>query len=232
MSNLRVLIICEESQRVCIAMREHGNEAYSCDILPCSGGHPEWHINADAIPLLNGNCEFETMDGLIHRVDGRWDLIIAHPPCTYLSNAGAVRLRVNGVLNEERMEKARKAKEFFMAIYNADCRRIAIENPVPGRIHELPPYTQIIEPYWFGEPWKKRTCLWLKNLPLLVPTNMVEPTGLWVGATSKRTDPGFDERYKKSGIRDRKRRSKTFVGIANAFAEQWGSLYGEVRPAA
>lgn len=98
------------------------------------------------MPLINGNCSFETMDGMTHAIDGRWDLLIAFPPCTYLTNAGSMRLRINGVINEERMQKAREAKEFFMAFYNADCPHIAIENPVPGKIHQLPKYTQIIEP--------------------------------------------------------------------------------------
>ena len=202
-------------------MRKRGNKAYSCDIQPCSGGHPEWHILGDVTPFLDGNCEFTTMDGVVHKITGSWDLIIGHPPCTYLCNASSIRLRRGGQLDEARMEKAREAKEFFLRILNANCPRIAVENPVPGRIHELPPYTQIIEPYWFGEPWKKRTCLWLKNLPLLVPTDLVEPTGLWVGSTSKRTDPGFEYRYQLTGIRNSKERSKTFQGIANAFAEQW-----------
>lgn len=153
---MRVLVACEESQAVCIELRALGHEAYSCDTAPQSGGHPEWHVQQDVLSLLNGYCEFDTCDGQHHLINSRWDMIIAFPPCTYLTNAGAVRLRVNGVINEERMAKAIKAKEFFMAIYNADCDRIVIENPVPGKIHGLPPYQQIIEPYMFGEPWRKK----------------------------------------------------------------------------
>lgn len=146
---MRVLVACEESQAVTIELRRLGHEAYSCDIQPCSGGHPEWHLQVDALELLKM----------------KWDMIIARPPCTYLTNAGAVRLRVKGEINEERMAKAREAKKFFMAFLEADCPKKAIENPLPGKIHQLPPYSQIIEPYMFGDPWKKRTCLWLRGLP-------------------------------------------------------------------
>lgn len=203
---MKVLVACEESQAVTIAFRNKGHEAYSCDILPCSGGHPEWHLKQDVIPLLSQS----------------WDMIIAFPPCTYLSNAGAVRLRPGGVLNEERWEKACLAKDFFLAFYNADCPLIAIENPVPGRIHQLPRYDQIIEPYFFGDPWKKKTCLWLKGLSPLVPTNIVKPEGLWVGATSSRRDSSVYSRYSLNSNRDPKIRSKTFTGVALAMAAQWG----------
>lgn len=202
---MRILIACEESQTVCIEMRKLGHEAYSCDIQECSGGHPEWHIRGDALELLKM----------------RWDMIIAHPPCTYLSNAGSVNLRRGGILNEERMEKAREAKKFFLRFLEADCTRIAVENPVPGRIHGMPPYDQIIEPYYFGDPWKKRTCLWLKGLPPLFATELVEPQGLWCGSTSLKRDPGLKHRYAMQSHRSSKIRSKTFPGIARAMAEQW-----------
>ena len=117
---MNVLVACEESQRVCIAFRERGHNAFSCDIEPCSGGHPDWHIMQDVISLLNGKCGFKTVDGSAHSIDGKWDLIIAHPPCTYLSNAGARFLYPKGILNEERLKKGLKAKDFFMEIYNAD----------------------------------------------------------------------------------------------------------------
>ena len=144
---MNVLIACEESQRVCTAFREKGHQAYSCDIQECSGGRPEWHILGDALPLINGNCEFKTMDGITHRIDGKWDLLIAHPPCTYLSNAGARHLYPHGKLNTERYEKGLKAKEFFMMFYNADCDKIAVENPIPSKVFGLPKYTQTIQPY-------------------------------------------------------------------------------------
>jgi hypothetical protein len=204
---MRILVACEESQAVTIELRKLGHEAYSCDIQECSGGHPEWHLQQDATVLLKE----------------KWDMILAFPPCTYLTNAGAMRLRVKGVLQEDRMEKARAAKEFFMMFYNADCQRIAIENPLPGRIHQLPDYTQIIEPYMFGEPWKKRTCLWLKGLQPLEPTNIVEPKGLWVGSTSSRRDARIHSKYELNSNRNAKIRSKTFPGVAAAMAAQWGN---------
>lgn len=166
---MRVLVACEESQAVCIAFRKLGHEAYSCDTQECSGGHPEWHIQADVLPLINGNKPFITMDGDLHAIIGTWDLLIAFPPCTYLTNAGSVRLRVKGKINEERMAKAIEAKAFFMRFLEADCQKICVENPTPGRIHQLPEYTQAIQPWWFGHPYTKRTCLWLKNPPLPLP---------------------------------------------------------------
>ena len=136
---MKVLVACEESQTVCKAFREKGHEAYSCDIQECSGGHNEWHIMSDVIPLLNGNCEFETVDGTKHKIEGKWDLIIAHPPCTYLSNAGSTWLYPQkGLISRERLEKGLDAKEFFMEFYNADCEKIVIENPVPNGVYRLP----------------------------------------------------------------------------------------------
>ena len=124
---MKVLVACEESQRVCIAFREKGHEAYSCDIMECSGGHNEWHIMQDVIPILNGNCEFETIDGTKHKIEGKWDLIIAHPPCTYMSKAGARFMYLTaGNVNQERLEKALQAKEVFMQFMNADCDKIRI----------------------------------------------------------------------------------------------------------
>ena len=131
---MNVLVACEESQRVCIAFREREHNAFSCDIEPCSGGHPEWHIMQDVIPLLNGRCSFKTMDGIEHSVDGKWDLIIAHPPCTYFSTAGANWLFRGGKLDEERYTKGLEMKDLFMAVYNADCEKVAIENPVVMKI--------------------------------------------------------------------------------------------------
>lgn len=162
---MKVLVACEESQAVCIAFRQLGHEAFSCDTQECSGGHPEWHIKGDVLPLINGNKPFITMDGELHAIVGTWDLLIAFPPCTYLTNAGSVRLRVKGEINKERMAKAIEAKAFFMKILEADCQKICVENPTPGKIHQLPEYTQAIQPWWFGHPYTKRTCLWLKNLP-------------------------------------------------------------------
>lgn len=159
---MKILIACEESQEVCKAFRNQGHESFSCDIEPCSGDLPFYHIHGDVLPLLNGNCSFQTLTGHHYTIDGEWDMIIAFPPCTYMTNAGAVRMRVNGQIVQERFEKAMKAKEFFMTIMNANCDKIAIENPTPMKIVGLPPYTQAIQPYQFGHPYSKRTCLWLK----------------------------------------------------------------------
>lgn len=222
---MKVLIACEESQEVCKAFRAKGHEAYSCDTQECSGGRPEWHIQGDVLPLLNGNCEFATADTHTHTLCGKWDLIIAHPPCTYLSNAGAARLykRINGktYIDRERFEKGMDAKEFFYKFMAADCEHIAIENPIPSGVYRLPKYTQIIQPFEHGEPYSKKTCLWLKGLETLKPTNVVQPICSWVSGGSKKAD-GTPRRNKGTAIRDSKRRSKTFPGIAKAMAEQWG----------
>ena len=141
---MNVLIACEESQTVCKAFRERGHRAFSCDLVPCSGGHPEWHIKLDALQLINGNCSFTTTDGTNHEQMGSWDLLIAHPPCTFLSNAGAVRLYPGGKLNRARYDEGMKAKEFFLTILKADCERIAIENPVPSSVYDIPHCSQVI----------------------------------------------------------------------------------------
>lgn len=180
---MNVLVACEESQRVCMAFRERGHNAYSCDIQEPSGGHPEWHLKADVLRYLNpvpeieGILPFLTMDGESHFIAGKWDLIIAHPPCTYLSAAGAVRLynSEHEIKDHDRYTKGLDASDFFMTFLNSECDRVCVENPVPLRIFELPKYSQIIQPYYFGDPWNKKTCLWLKGLPHLTPTNVVPP---------------------------------------------------------
>ena len=219
---MRVLVACEESQRVCMAFRNKGHEAYSCDIIECSGGHPEWHIKGDVLPYLNGNCAFVTCDGEEHYIDSKWDLIIGHPPCTYLSVAGASRLYpTKGQLDEERYKKGLEAKEFFMAIYNADCDRVAVENPISLKIFEMPKHTQQIQPYEYGHPYSKKTRLWLKGLPLLKPTNIItEGVVSWVNGGSKKADGS--KRDNNGVTHSAKERSKTFEGIAQAMAEQWG----------
>ena len=146
---MKILVACEESQRVCKAFRSKGHEAYSCDIEFCTGKRPEWHIWADVTPLLNGNCTFRTCDGQEHSID-RWDMIIAFPPCTYLSKAGSSNLYKDGELNEERFNRGQEAASFFMKIYNANCSKICIENPVPIKVWGLPPCDQVVEPYYFG----------------------------------------------------------------------------------
>lgn len=222
---MKVLIACEESQAVCIAFRAKGHEAYSADIQDCSGGHPEWHIKGDVLPIINGNADFVTMDGTAHRIDGKWDLLIAHPPCTYLSNAGAARLYKKigekSYVELERLSKGFDAKEFFLKFLNASIDKIAVENPIPSGVYRLPKYSQVIQPYEYGHPYSKRTCLWLKGLPKLEPTEIVKPICSWVSGGSKKAD-GSHRENKGTAFRDSKRRSKTFPGIAKAMAEQWG----------
>lgn len=221
---MKVLVACEESQAVCLAFRELGYEAYSCDIQECSGGHPEWHIQGDVLPLLNGNCEFETLDGQNHTINGKWDLIIAHPPCTYITNAGAVRMRVKGHIVPERYQKAMEAKAFFMRFWNADCSHICIENPTPMKLICLPPYTQAIQPWQHGHPYTKRTCLWLRGLPPLEPTSIItEGVQPYVNGGFKDAHGNY-RRFQGRGERDPKIRSKTFPGIAKAMAEQWSVM--------
>ena len=221
---MKILVACEESQAVCKAFRARGHEAYSADILEPSGGHPEWHILGDVLPLINGDCTFFTMDGGAHNISGEWDLIIAHPPCTYMTNAGAVRMRVKGQIVQERYNKAMEAKAFFMEFYNAQCPRVAIENPTPMKIINLPEYTQAIQPYQYGHPYSKRTCLWLKNLPPLQPTKILAFHEPYVNGGCKDAHGNY-RKFQGRKERDPKIRSKTFPGIAEAMADQWGCLH-------
>lgn len=208
---MKVLVACEESQVVCMAFRERGHEAYSCDILPCSGGHPEWHIQDDALKHLN---------------DG-WDLMIAHPPCTYLSYAATSSWN-----NPGRLQKRLDALGFFAKLWEAPVNKICVENPMGCASPTIAKYTQIIQPYYFGDQESKRTCLWLKNLSPLIHTN-----GDTLFSTNTHTRPKIYAYYKKGKKKgmpiygnsflpmNEKRagiRSKTFPGIAKAMAEQWG----------
>lgn len=217
---VKIFVPCEESQAVTIELRNLGHEAYSCDIIECSGGHPEWHIRWDALALINGNCTFMTSDGELHRIDGRWDMIIAFHPCTYLSNAGACRLYPQkGQIDMERYEKGLEAKEFFLNFLNADCPRVAVENPVSSTVFQMPKHSQEIQPYMFGHPYTKKTRLWLRGLPALVPTDLVEPVGPYVPAGTGRKDRSKYGAAKRG--EDAKNRAKTFPGIARAMAAQW-----------
>lgn len=212
---MNVLIACEESQRVCMAFRERGHNAFSCDVQEPSGGHPEWHILGDALEIINPNCgigiSFETMDGTLHTIAGKWDLIIAHPPCTHLAVSG-MRWFKEG---RKPMYLQDQAAAFFMKFVNADCEHIAIENPVCIMSTRYRKPDQIINPWQFGHKQQKKTCLWLKGLPKLTETNNVydemmklplkERTAIW-----------------QMGSGHSKERSKTFPGIAAAMAEQWG----------
>ena len=218
---MRVLVACEESQTVCKAFRERGHESYSCDIMNCSGGHNEWHIMQDVIPLLNGNCEFETIDGIKHKIDDKWDMIIAHPPCTYLcmSSQKHCNVKVYGQKAVERIAKRDEAVNFFMKFVNADCDKIAIENPVGVMTRYYRKPDQYIQPLQFGHPTTKRTGLWLKNLPKLTPTKIVNQE-FHMSKTGRLWDKWF---WDSSVIQDRAERSrfrsKTFEGIAEAMAE-------------
>ena len=225
---LNVLVACEESQRVCLAFLKLGHNAFSCDIQEPSGNRPDRHIKGDVLPLLEREREFTTMDGVTHKVD-KWDLIVAHPPCTYLSNAGACRLYPRkGELNQERYQKGLAAKEFLLKFLNADCEHIAVENPIPSKVFELPPYSQIIQPYEYGHPYTKKTCLWLKGLPKLQPTNVVEPLGGWVCGNAEIWKKQAKQGQVYGKEKDAKHRSKTFEGIAEAIATQWSAFLTNV----
>jgi hypothetical protein len=202
---MKILVACEESQAVCKAFRAKGHDAYSCDIQPCSGGHPEWHIQGDVL------------DALLKQ----WDMIIAFPPCTYMTNGGAVRMYPKkGIVDPVRFDKAMQAKEFFMRIYNADCPRICIENPMPMSIIGLPKESQVIHPYMFGDPYSKRTHLWLRGLPPLMHTDVLVDYQPFINGGGGRLGK---ENYKgKTFAAGQTQRSKTFPGIAQAMADQWG----------
>ena len=217
---MKILVACEESQAVTKELRALGHEAYSCDIIECSGGHPEWHIMQDVIPLLDGNCSFKTMDAVEHTIPDRWDMIIAFPPCTYLSNAGACRLYPHkGQIDMERYKKGLEAKEFFLKFLNANCDRIAVENPVSSKVFNMPKYTQEIQPYMSGHPFTKKTRLWLRGLPPLQETNVVEPIAPYCPSGTGRKDRSKYGAAKRG--EDAKNRAKTFEGVAKAMAEQW-----------
>ena len=193
---MKILIACEYSGIVRNAFAAKGHDAWSCDILPSeSSGN---HIQDDVLKHLNKG----------------WDLMIAHPPCTYLSNAGARFLYPKGKLNKDRYKLGLKAKKFFMALYNAPIDKICVENPISSKIFELPKHTQTIQPYEYGHPVQKKTCLWIKNLKTLTPTKVIQKpqstkiAGNW---------------FNKGGKDRQKNRSKFFIGIANAMADQWGS---------
>ena len=219
---MKVLVACEESQRVCEAFRKEGFETYSCDLIDCSGGHPEWHIQQDVIPLIDGKCTFKTNDGTKHYID-RWDLIIAHPPCTYLTVTGNKWFNIEkyGDKARERYRLRDRDINFFMSFINADCDHIAVENPIGVMSTNYRKPDQIIHPYQFGEPTKKATCLWLKGLPKLQPTDIVEPK--IIKLANGKTDSYWHYTTINLPPKERaKERSKTFLGIAKAMGEQWG----------
>lgn len=239
---MKVLVACEESQAVTKELRRLGHMAFSCDIIDQSGGHHEWHIKGDALKLINGNCVFMTADGEWHYLQGTWDILIAFPPCTHLAVSGALRFAA-----KREDGRQREGLEFFCKFLEADCERIAIENPVniisgeyckkwfPDIVEKygLPiKPTQTIHPWMFGHPESKKTCLWLKGLPPLVPAEVLElpESGHWNNQTKDGQNKlmidgkwiGFND------PRTAKYRSKTYPGIAKAMAEQWA---GDAREA-
>lgn len=207
MSKINVLIACEESQAVCKAFRKLGFNAYSCDLKECSGGHPEWHLQMDVFEAIKMQ---------------HWDLMIAHPPCTFLSISGN-RWMNDKVHYPNRAKDREEASKFFLALANANINHIAIENPigVMSRLYKKP--TQIIQPYQFGDRAQKTTCLWLKNLPPLIPTNIVDAGDFHITKSGKKQPQWYyDALWSKSQEGRRTIRSKTFPGIAKAMAIQWG----------
>lgn len=203
---MKILVACEESQRVCIEFRKQGHEAYSADVQPAGGGYENWHIQGNVKLILNQD----------------WDMIIAFPPCTYLSNAAACRLYPSkGEMDLDRYKKGLEAKEFFMLFYNHPCSKICIENPVSSLIFNMPKHTQEIQPYQFGHPVSKKTRLWLKGLPMLMPTNIVQKTSTFIDSSTSK-NKGTGKNIGKA--QTKKDRSKTFPGIAKAMAIQWGKI--------
>lgn len=204
---MKILVACEESQTVCKAFRKLGLESYSCDLQQCSGGHPEWHIQGDAVEQA---------------YSGKYDLMIAHPPCTYFSLAGSRWLFPNQKLNTARYEQLKASRELFMQFYEAPIEFVAIENPVPIKLAELPQFTQAIQPFQFGHPYSKKTLLWLKNLPLLKPTNVLRQYSPYIVTNAPRG--AFNKGGNKilPTAKKGRERSKTFEGIAEAMADQWG----------
>lgn len=229
---MNILVACEESQAVCSEFRKRGHRAFSCDIQECSGGHPEWHILGDVLPLLNGHCEFTLQTGQTEKQTERWDLILAFPPCTHLAVSGArhfEKKRADG--------RQREGLEFFCKFLEADCDKMVIENPVNivsgqyvntyfsdiAQKYDLPRKpSQMIQPYEFGDPARKKTCLWIKGLPNLKKTNVVEPEIVSYVKSNGRTTTFSKHMCYGLGNARSKVRSKTFPGIAQAMAEQWG----------
>lgn len=218
---MRILVACEESQAVCKAFREKGHESYSCDLMPCSGGHPEWHIRCDVGYLLEDiekgqYISFYTCDGKRHFFQ-QWDMVLAFPPCTDLACSGAAWF-------EEKRKDGRQQKsiEFFLRFTRLNVKKLAIENPVGimSTCYKKP--SQIIQPYQFGDPFEKRTCLWLKGLPNLKPTKVVSAPPRKVFESGATMPEWYANCWKLSPEERRKQRSKTFPGIALAMSEQWG----------
>ena len=241
MRKLNVLIACEESQRVCSEFRSLGHNAYSCDILKCSGGHPEWHFNQDVLEVIKNNGGvLETGESKF--IEGTWDLMIAHPPCTYLAVSGArwyyhpedkelpVEQRRPHPRFPNRIQDREDGAAFFMSLANADIPFIAIENPVGIMNTRFRKPDQIVQPYHFGDSASKKTCLWFKNLPLLEYTNVVDSGEYIQFESGKRIAKWYSEGLTKTKTSEERRtwRSKTFPGFAKAIAEQWGGYVSNI----
>ena len=218
-----ILVACEESQAVTKELRARGHNAFSCDLMDCSVGFLSWHIKADVLPLLNGQCSFITQDGISHSIEKKWDMIIAFPPCTYLTVTGNRWFNIDryGDKALQRHKDRKNAIDFFMLFANANCEKIAIENPIGVMSTEYRKPNQIIHPYMFGDAERKATCLWLKGLPELVPTDIVKPSVIYY-----KNGRGSDSQWHMNtmSLPPKERaiaRSKTFPGIAKAMAEQW-----------
>lgn len=236
MKKFNILIACEESQRVCTEFRKLGFNAYSCDILPCSGGHPEWHFKQDVLQVIkNKGGILET--GKEYFIEGEWDLMVAHPPCTFLAVSGAkwfyhpddkdlpIDQRRPHPNFPNRAKDREEAAKFFMKLAKANIKHIAIENPVGIMNTRFRKPNQIVQPWQFGDSASKKTCLWLKNLPLLEPTNIVDPGEYIEFGSGRRLAKWYSDGLTKTKTPEERRiwRSKTFPGFAKAIAEQWGA---------
>lgn len=233
---MNILIACEESQTVCKAFRELGFNAYSCDLVECSGGHPEWHLLGDVLDVIRNNGGVAQNGGRVF-VD-KWDLMIAHPPCTYLTSSGAkwfYHPDDKGLPIEDRRPHPKfphrkqdqdAGAEFFMALYNADIPYIAVENPVGVMSTRFHKPDQIVQPFMFGDQARKTTCLWLKGLPLLQPTQLVDEGETLTFKSGKRMQKWISDALTNTKTAEERRRlrSKTFEGMAKAMASQWGNF--------
>lgn len=223
MKVLKILIACEESQAICKEFRALGHEAWSCDLQKCSGGYPKVHINGNCLSLLNGDCDFVTQDGTQHHHSGKWDMIIAHPPCTFLTVTGNRWFNVEryGVAAIKRAQDREEAIEFFMQFTRTNCEHVAIENPIGVMSTCWRKADQYIQPYQFGDPFEKKTALWLIGLPPLTPTNVVVPPPRTFYESGKSAPTWYADAVKLPKEERAKLRSKTFPGIAKAIAKQW-----------
>lgn len=236
MNKLNILVACEESQAVTKDLRLLGHNAYSCDLLPCSGGHPEWHFNRDVFEIIENNGGF-LQNGKKIKLNSKWDIMIAHPPCTYLAVSGAqwyyhpddknlpIENRRPHPKYPNRANDREEAIEFFLALANAPIDKIAIENPIGIISSRWRKPDQVVQPFMFGDEARKTTCLWLKNLPLLEPTNIVEEGERVYFKSGKSQPKWYSDAFVKAKSHEERRtmRSKTFPGMAKAMAKQWTS---------